>query len=163
MPISCSKGFKSLPSKGILGSKRSKGLEVNKQNNKKPTPSIPIMDSTLARISTGMERLSIATAAVQALRVNTQSNKEPSWLPQTAVNLYCSGSCAFECIATNVTEKSSCRNKIDKIINEAHTKPKNTIDKGTALSINRLSLRYAPVSGKTARKPQKTNDSISKK
>src|SRR5690554_138246 len=141
MPISCSNGFKSLPSKGILGSKRSKGLEVNKQNNKKPTPSIPIIDSTLARISTGIERLNSATAAVQPLKVSIHSNSEPSWLPQTAVSLYCNGSWALECVATSATEKSSCRNNAANIRKDALTKAKKTTDKGTALSIKRLSFK----------------------
>src|SRR5690554_2607817 len=101
MPISCNNGFKSLPSKGILGSSLSNGLEVNKLNSKKPTPNMPITDKTLARISTGIERLSRATAAVQPLKVNIHNKSEPSWLPQTAVNLYCKGNCALECIATN--------------------------------------------------------------
>ena len=62
---------------------RSKGLEVSRVNNKKPTETKPITPSTRATTTGGTSRLNQATAPDQTLRINTHNSNEPSWAPHT--------------------------------------------------------------------------------
>lgn len=48
---------------------------------------IPITASTRASITSGSCREKIDTAKVQPPRISAQSSSEPSWAPQTALNL----------------------------------------------------------------------------
>src|SRR6266481_1694516 len=107
-PGSCSKGFKSRPS-AAAGSRRLKGFEVSRVNNKKPTATKPITPNTRATISFGKCLLKVATADVQIDRKNTHNNNDPSCPPQIAAKRYCAGNCEFECVETYSTEKSLLR------------------------------------------------------
>ena len=86
MPGSCSSGFRSRPS-SAAGSRRSKGLEVNSVNSRKPTLIRPMTPITRATITSGSWRERSATATVQPARIRPHIRIEPSWLPQTAVTL----------------------------------------------------------------------------
>ena len=48
---------------------------------------IPITASTRASITCGNCRENTDTAKVQPPRIRAQSSREPSWAPQTALNL----------------------------------------------------------------------------
>ncbi|MNQ86197.1 hypothetical protein D3C85_1013850 [compost metagenome] len=71
----------------MFGSKRLKGLEVTMRNSRKPMLIIPITARTRASICSGSWREKIDTAKVQPPRISAQSSKDPSWAPQTALNL----------------------------------------------------------------------------
>ena len=86
-PGSCSNGLRSLPSAGVPGNKRAKGLEVSSRKDRKPTPTAPMTDSTRASTSSGNWLLNTATADVHRLSISAHSSSEPSWLPHTAENL----------------------------------------------------------------------------
>ena len=107
-PGSCSKGFKSLPSRGA-GNKRSNGLDVIKMNMRKPVDTKPKMPITRATMAKGNVREKTATAKVQPDNISIHSSKEPSWPPHTDANLYCVGSSELECPAMYLIEKSSVK------------------------------------------------------
>ncbi|MND51495.1 hypothetical protein D3C80_424840 [compost metagenome] len=71
----------------MFGSKRLNGLEVTIRNSRKPMLIIPITASTRASICSGNWRENTDTAKVQPPRISAQSSSEPSWAPQTALNL----------------------------------------------------------------------------
>ena len=77
-PGSCSSGLRSLPSAGMFGNNRSKGLEVSSENARKPTAMSPITLSTRAIMTSGKPRLKNATAVIHPASINTHSNKDPS-------------------------------------------------------------------------------------
>ena len=85
-PGSWSSGLRSRPSSGG-GNTRAKGLEVNSENDRKPTAIQAWTDSTRARKVGGRLRPKPATAAPKMARISTQSTMEPSWLPHTLVTL----------------------------------------------------------------------------
>ena len=88
---------------------RSNGFEVISMNSRKPMLIIPITESTRATMLSGRFRLKKAMAALQAANRKAQSNREPSWAPQTAEILYISGNLVLPCWATYSTVKSSAR------------------------------------------------------
>ena len=105
MPGSCSKGFKSRPSMAC-GNNRSKGLDVNSMNRRKPILIRPITPSTRATIGSGKARLNTVTAIIQPDNINAQSSNEPSCEPQVAAKRYATGKWELELLATFATEKS---------------------------------------------------------
>ena len=86
MPGSCSSGFKSWPS-GAAGNSRANGLDVSSVNSKNPTLTSPITPNTLATMRSSSCFENIDTAKVQPDKISDHNKMEPSWLPQTAVNL----------------------------------------------------------------------------
>ena len=103
MPGSCSKGFRSRPSRAA-GIKRSKGLDTMSINSKKPTLIKPMTPKILARMSSGRCFENKLTATVQMLSIIAHNNNEPSWPPQTAAIRNWMGSFEFELVATYATE-----------------------------------------------------------
>jgi hypothetical protein len=65
-----------------------------------------MMPTTRATISSGRWRLNAVTAVVQPVSISTHSSMDPSWEPQVAANLYCTGSRELEFCTTFATEKS---------------------------------------------------------
>ena len=86
-PKSCSKGFKSAPSLGAIGNKRSKGLLVNNRNAMNPVDNSPITPSTRACNTSGKPPPSNATARVQVAMIKVHNRNEPSCAPQMADSL----------------------------------------------------------------------------
>ena len=78
IPGSCNNGFKSRPSTGKYGNKRSNGLDINKVYSIKPTPKKPSTPSTRARNTQGNDCERIATTAVQPACITNQSKIAPS-------------------------------------------------------------------------------------
>lgn len=76
-----------MPSIGVCGSERLNRLEVMIRNSRKPVLIMPITASTRASMTSGSCREKIDTAKVQPPRISAQSSSEPSWAPQTALNL----------------------------------------------------------------------------
>ena len=48
-PGSCSRGLRSLPSAGVPGNKRAKGLEVNREKDRNPTAIAPMAKPLMVR------------------------------------------------------------------------------------------------------------------
>ena len=69
-------------------------------NSRNPTLTIPSTESTCEIITEGSRRLKIATASVQPESISIQSSREPSWPPQTALNLKYQGSILLLLLAT---------------------------------------------------------------
>src|SRR5690554_4131103 len=99
-PMSCNSGLRSWPSAGTFGNNRSKGLEVTMMNRKKPTQIMPMTDSTWDTMVAGSLRLKIATASVHPVSISIHNSSEPSWPPQTALNLKYQGSMLLLLLAT---------------------------------------------------------------
>ena len=79
--------------------------------SRKPTDIRPCTPITRATISSGRCFEKVATAKVHHASISVHSSIEPSCEPQLAANLYCSGSCEFELVATFSTEKSLLTNE----------------------------------------------------
>ena len=85
-PGSWSNGFSPRPSKGNI-STLSKGLEVNRINAKK-RDNIIVWTPIIEERSLGfILEFFFETRKVNVDIINTQSNKEPSWFPQTPLIL----------------------------------------------------------------------------
>ena len=76
-------GFRSRPS-GTPGSRRVKGLEVNRMNSKKPAATRQSTPITRARMVSGSPCEKRRTSSVHQVSIKSQSNSEPSCPPQTA-------------------------------------------------------------------------------
>ena len=104
-PGSWSNGFSPLPSKGNI-STLSKGLEVNSINAKK-RHNITVCTPIIEKRSLGfVSKFFLETSKVNPDKINTQSNKEPSWFPQTPLILYIIGLRECELFETSNKEKS---------------------------------------------------------
>jgi hypothetical protein len=76
-PGSCSRGFRSRPSRGG-GNTRSKGLEVNSMKVRNPIEIQAWTPSTRVRRLGGRLAPKPATAAPKRVRISTHNNMEPS-------------------------------------------------------------------------------------
>ncbi|MCY1216236.1 hypothetical protein D9M72_281060 [compost metagenome] len=99
MPGSCSNGLRSRPSIAG-GSSRTKGLEANSRNARKPALIAPITASTRATAASGSCRLHADTASDHRPSISVHSSIEPSCPPQTAAMRYASGSALLALAAT---------------------------------------------------------------
>ena len=136
-PMSCNSGLRSLPFSGGNGNVRSKGLDVSNINRPKPTAIIASTDSARALNTSGRDRLKIATAAPQVANTSAQSNNEPSWADQTALNLKYIGKERFELSTTYRRLKSSSINAVTKHPKAILTKTKCPIASECANRIHR--------------------------
>ena len=107
----------------------------------------PRIARTRANTTSGRPRLATATANDQAPKIQTHNSKEPSWLPQTAENLYICGRSEFELLATTLTEKSSCRKTIVRQANAIDRKTKTPAARLGAKFIAHRCPRHAPTMG----------------
>nr|VUD28826.1 Uncharacterised protein [Raoultella sp. NCTC 9187] len=81
---------------GIQRQRAGEGVRGEQNKQQKAEGDHPITASTLATASSGMRRLSSATAKVQTLSSSTHSSREPSWAPQVAATRYHTGSALLE-------------------------------------------------------------------
>ena len=87
-PMSCNIGLRSLPSMGISGSNRVKGLEVKSRNRQNPNISKAATATSLWWKCCSVLGARLMIKAVQTAIDTTQNSIEPSWEPQTAATLY---------------------------------------------------------------------------
>ncbi len=78
--------------------------------SRKPIEMKPCTPMTRAIISSGRCFENCATANVHHASIRTHSSIEPSWEPQLAATLYCTGNWELEFVATLSTEKSLLTN-----------------------------------------------------
>src|SRR4029078_12245860 len=89
-PMSCRIGLRMRPPKGA-GASRRDGFEGRRMKRKKAQAIHDCTASTCALRAAGRLFPNSATRAPNRERIRTHKSMEPSWFPQTLVNLYTSG------------------------------------------------------------------------